>query len=323
MINPSVELCAVVRRTLKAARELDAETLRGIYSKDPSLRYVGSELDEVFGGEVFRKGVLEHLAEIPRYRQIEESLEAYESDRFGWALWQGVSIFPTDGEEVHAQYRISFVFVLEDGSWKIIQVHVSNPDSKFEGLGFPNEAMKALEEAARDEELGLGTTGTASIMFTDVVNSARLASLMGDRLWTQSINAHIAQVRQIVLSAGGTLVKSLGDGTMSTFRSTHSALAAARDIQTKVRADHGDVGIRLRVGIHTGEVIENKGDFFGTVVNKAARVAAAAHPDEIRVSDATRAMIGGQTEFAFGDPIRLPLKGLTGEHVLYRLEWQT
>ena len=51
------------------------------------------------------------------------------------------------------------------------------------------------------------------------------------------------------------------------------------------------------------------------------KLAAAAAPDEIRVTDATRAMIGGQADFAFTDAKSVPLKGLEGEHILYSLDW--
>jgi class 3 adenylate cyclase len=68
-------------------------------------------------------------------------------------------------------------------------------------------------------------------------------------------------------------------------------------------------------------VIENKGDFFGTVVNKAARINSAAAPDEIRVSDATKIMLGRADGFVFEDPQEVPLKGLDGEHRIYRLNY--
>lgn len=62
-------------------------------------------------------------------------------------------------------------------------------------------------------------------------------------------------------------------------------------------------------------------DFFGTVINKAARVAAMAGPDEIDLSDATRVMVGTGTDFTFFEPVAVTLKGLEGEHRIYRLDW--
>lgn len=322
MIRPSPEICAVVRRALKAAQTKDAETILGVYSKDAALRYVGSELDEVFGGDVFRRGMVDHFAEAPPYQQSEDDLEAYESGKVGWALWRGTTTFLTDGREVAASYRISVVLVLEDGSWKIIQVHVSNPDAVFKSLGVPNDVMNALMDAAQEGPLGLGTSGMASVMFTDVADSAALANLLGDRLWTQRIDTHLREVRRIVEAAGGTLVKSLGDGTMSTFTSSRYALAAARDVLRATDDDTQKPKLRLRIGLHTGEVIENRGDFFGTVVNKAARIAAVAQPGEVLLSDATRMMAEG-ADFTFADPAVVALKGLDGDHLLHRLEWRT
>jgi adenylate cyclase len=69
-------------------------------------------------------------------------------------------------------------------------------------------------------------------------------------------------------------------------------------------------------------MIEQGGDVFGTVVNKAARIAAIAAPGEIWLFDATRIMVGGATPCAFSEPASVPLKYLEGEQVVYRLEWQ-
>ncbi len=70
-------------------------------------------------------------------------------------------------------------------------------------------------------------------------------------------------------------------------------------------------------------MIEAGDDFFGTVVNKAARVATAAEPDEILASDATRVMIGGAQDFIFGDGTEVQLKGFEGCQMVNGLTWQT
>jgi class 3 adenylate cyclase len=154
---------------------------------------------------------------------------------------------------------------------------------------------------------------------TDVVDSSALATLMGDRAWAQRIDKHLAQIANTVHEAGGTLVKSLGDGTMSTFTSTRAALRSAARIQSQAQQDETEPALRVRIGLHSGEVIENKGDFFGTVVNTAARINAVAQPVEIRISDATRLMLGRLDGFDFDDPRDVELKGLEGRHRLYRL----
>ncbi|WP_295312696.1 adenylate/guanylate cyclase domain-containing protein [Roseobacter sp.] len=201
-----------------------------------------------------------------------------------------------------------------------MQIHLSNPTPNFEKLGIEHSALDALMAAARDGFETAGREGLASVMFTDVVDSSALADLVGDRLWTLKVNAHLDMVTDTVTRHGGTLVKSLGDGTMSTFPTARAALDAALSLQQSCLSDSTEPALQLRVGIHTGEVIENKGDFFGTVVNKAARIAASAAPDEIRLSDATRILLGRSVCYAFADAVDVPLKGLSGMHKTFRLE---
>ena len=80
--------------------------------------------------------------------------------------------------------------------------------------------------------------------------------------------------------------------------------------------------LRVRVGIHTGDVIRSEDDFFGTVVNKAARVAAVSVAGKIRVSDANRIMVGTTRDFDFEGSARVQIKGLDGDHLTHCLIWQ-
>ena len=318
MYKASPELEAIVIRWNEAIRTKDKGSINNMLSASEQLRYVGSAENELWSGALLRRGIGDHFDEVPDFHYRGYNIEAYESGQIGWALWTGEIFFPTTG--VLSKNRISFVFGLEHGLWKIVQIHISNPSSNMDKIGIEHEALDALMAAAQEGKLGLGREGMATVMFTDVVDSSALAAAMGDRAWIGRIDAHLDDVTHIVEAAGGTLVKSLGDGTMSTFTSTRAALTAATEIQRKAFADTQTPVIRLRIGVHSGEVIENKGDFFGTVVNKAARINAAAAPDEIRLSDATHIMLGRAAEFEFDDPRDVALKGLEGTHRLYRLK---
>jgi len=220
--------------------------------------------------------------------------------------------------DMRVRCRTTMIFSLEDAVWRIVHVHNSNPTPNMDSMGYDSPDLENLAAAAQSEAIDLGRTGIASVMFTDIVDSTALAAATGDRKWSRIV----ADITHAVEDAGGTLVKSLGDGTLSTFGSASGAMAAAKAIMQRAAARNSEPHLRLRIGIHTGDVVEAKGDFLGSVVNKAARVAAAALSDEIRVSDATRAMIGGQASFTFGDAISVPLKGLEGEHLIYRLDWE-
>jgi class 3 adenylate cyclase len=68
-------------------------------------------------------------------------------------------------------------------------------------------------------------------------------------------------------------------------------------------------------------VVQTGGDFFGTVVNKASRITALAQPNEVLVSDVARAMTGERSEFAFGDPLIVALRGIEGLHSISNLKW--
>lgn len=92
-------------------------------------------------------------------------------------------------------------------------------------------------------------------------------------------------------------------------------------MQRTVLASVQEPHLGLRVGIHTGDVVQAKGDFFGSVVNKAARITAAANAGQIIVSEATRAMVGVSTDFTFSDSFSVTFKGLEGQQVVHPLDW--
>nr|WP_255415475.1 adenylate/guanylate cyclase domain-containing protein [Ruegeria sp. Alg231-54] len=160
------------------------------------------------------------------------------------------------------------------------------------------------------------------MLFTDVEGSTMLAAAMGDQGWSALIDQHFQTVESIVAIHRGQFVKSLGDGTLSSFQSATEALLAAIKIQEAVALSDVEPRLSLRVGIHTGDVVLARGDFFGTVVNKAARITSSANPGEILVSDVTRAIVGGNHEFEFAAARSLVLKGLPDDHTVYRLQWR-
>jgi class 3 adenylate cyclase len=209
---------------------------------------------------------------------------------------------------------------LEYGAWKIVHMHNSNPIPNLEKYGVEHTAIEDLLAAARDGFRLDQKQGMATIMFTDIADSSAIADTVGDRLWAGLIADHIAALTQLIETAGGVVVKSLGDGTMSSFASASDALTAASAIQHKMQVTRGEPPLRVRIGLHSGAVIQTRDDFFGTVVNKAARIASAARPDEVRLSEATQIMVGTE-QFMFIDPISVPLKGLEGDHLIYRLDW--
>ena len=313
MIQRSPEIEAIVRRWTTLIRSHKVADLPHYLSQSDALVYIGSAAGELWRGQLVRDGIADHLAEVPDFIEEDIEIEAYEHGETGWASYQSHYTFSSTGSR--GTHRVTFVFVLERGTWKMVQHHISQADSNRDKLGIEHTAFQRLIAAAQAGSHRFGTGGLATIMFTDIVDSSALAAAMGDAEWVRLIDAHFRRVEAIVTEHGGTLVKSLGDGTMSSFQSATGAVRAA----SAIRAGTQGSRLALRIGLHTGEVVENRGDFFGTVVNKAARIASFTGAGDILLSDATRNMVGSQHDFDYSDAIATPLKGLEGDHVLYRL----
>ncbi len=145
-----------------------------------------------------------------------------------------------------------------------------------------------------------------AVLFTDIVDSTPLNQRVGDESWARLLAAHRAMVRAAVADHGGTEVGTQGDGFLVRFATPDQAAACALDLQRRLeveRRDHpaaepgadraadrrgdaaGTPAIHVRMGLHAGEAMDDDDDLIGRVVNLAARVTAAAEPDEILVTE--------------------------------------
>jgi predicted ATPase/class 3 adenylate cyclase len=131
-------------------------------------------------------------------------------------------------------------------------------------------------------------SGTVTFLFTDVEGSTRL--------WEEhpvgmqdALARHDVIVRTAVESFGGQVVKGAGDGVFAVFGAVRDALRAAVALQVDLAAEPwGTTGpLPVRIGIHTGEAQCRDGDYFGPVLNRAARLMAVAHGGQILCSQAT------------------------------------
>lgn len=152
----------------------------------------------------------------------------------------------------------------------------------------------------------------ATILITDIVGSTAAATELGDTAWAELL-AHFEQtVRGEVERARGREVKTTGDGVIAVFDGPAAAIRCA----AAVRGAANRRRLQIRAGIHVGEVESAGSDIRGVAVHEAARVAAAAEPDEILVSATTHAL-AANSRFAFADRGKHQLKGLAGERRLY------
>ena len=124
-----------------------------------------------------------------------------------------------------------------------------------------------------------------TFLFTDIEGSSRLWDREPERM-RAALARHDTIARSIVEQGGGAIVKMTGDGIYAVFSDPADAVAAGLRLQqTLVDPDAtGGVALRVRTGIHAGVCERRDGDFFGTVVNRAARIMSVAHGGQVLVS---------------------------------------
>lgn len=323
MMKPSPEIEAIVRRLWSARARGDLEVLNGLWSESEYLLIIGSDEHEWIEGA--RESVLVTNVQVQEW-PIQESelirIRAFEDGNVGWAAFAERRTNPNGRSSV---FRRTMVFALEAGSWKIVQSHFSAPVPNLEAVGveLTGSLSELVESIGGDPELialAGPMSGTLTLLFTDIVDSTHISEEMGDVAWSDVIRSHLGKSRRIVEEHGGSVVKTLGDGGMYAFPSGSLALKAAIKIQ-QATADPTGENLQVRIGAHTGDVVQSDGDYLGMTVNKAARVAAAAESGQILVSSTTAGLVSG-IEFDFDDPITVELKGLAGTHQLHTLNWQ-
>jgi class 3 adenylate cyclase len=152
----------------------------------------------------------------------------------------------------------------------------------------------------------------ATVLFTDIVDSTRQASRIGDRRWRELLDVHDELARRLVEEAGGELVKTTGDGVLATFDGPGRGIRCAMTL----REELGKIDLEVRAGLHTGEVEVRDNDVGGIAVHIAARVMAAARPGEILSSRTVRDLVVG-SDVALESRGSRSLKGVDGKWQLF------
>lgn len=153
-----------------------------------------------------------------------------------------------------------------------------------------------------------------TVLFTDIVDSTRLAAKMGDERWHDLLEEHHSAVRQELEIFRGREVKTTGDGFHAMFDGPARGIQCALSIREATR----QLGLTLRMGMHTGEC-EVRGDSLeGLAIHIAARVAGMASGDEILVSRTVKDLVAG-SGIELEDFGTHSLKGVPDEHQLFKV----
>jgi adenylate cyclase len=168
------------------------------------------------------------------------------------------------------------------------------------------------------------------IMFADIGGSTQLYETLGDvtarRLLSDCIDVIIGSVRD----HSGTVIKTIGDEVMSTFRKVEDGVTAAADIAEAFAdriyedKEHGPFGLAVRIGMHFGPAIEDVGDVFGDAVNVAARIVELAKPGQIITTEPTVVELSrgmrAHTRFVERTTVKGKKETLSLYEVIWRLE---
>jgi predicted ATPase/class 3 adenylate cyclase/DNA-binding CsgD family transcriptional regulator len=151
-------------------------------------------------------------------------------------------------------------------------------------------------------------SGTVTFLFTDIEDSTRLwESAPADM--AAAVQAHDVIVRSAIEHHGGFVFATGGDGFCAAFPSAAEAVSAAVDAQRELTS-HDTIPFGVRMGLHTGEVVERDDNYYGTEVSRAARLMALGHGGQVLVSDTAEALVRSRVATRpLGDHL---LRGLRG-----------
>ena len=158
----------------------------------------------------------------------------------------------------------------------------------------------------------------SAVLFTDLVGSTEAAASLGDEDWKSVLDRHDAKIRAVVGRAGGSVVKTTGDGVLALLPSAGGCLRAAAAIRRDLRA----VGLDARIGVHVGDIDRRGDDISGLAVNIASRAMSKGAAGEIVVTAPVVAAVAGQA-VAFEPLGAHPLKGVPGVWELFRMAADT
>ena len=174
-------------------------------------------------------------------------------------------------------------------------------------------ADKVIEFATGASPTRALTRQFATILFTDIVDSTRQSSAVGDSKWHEVLDSHDRITRGLIDQHRGRVIKSTGDGLLAVFEVPSQGVSCGLEMCGALSG----IGVKIRAGVHAGEIeVHDDGDISGIAVNLAARVEQRAAGGELWTSSTVRdMMLGGRASFA--ERGEHELKGIDGSWRLF------
>ena len=229
-------------------------------------------------------------------------------------------IAETDVRHLLASIRVPTLVLQPTGHGRYLADHIptARTCAPVHGSGRANEIIDDLEQV---EEFitGLRTDRRApdrvltTILFTDIVSSTQRTVAEGDPQWRKLIDEHDGITNRLVQHFNGRVVKSTGDGILALFDGPGRAVRCARALDRALRP----LGLKLRAGLHTGEVeLRANNDVAGIAVVVAQRISARATSGELLVSRTVVDLVAG-SGINFEPRGEYDLKGVPGRWTLF------
>ena len=244
----------------------------------------------------------------------ERSGDAITELRRAWQAWRDVDA-PYEGARTRVLLARAY---RAEGDEVAARTELESAQSAFDRIGATRDSARISAQLTKPAE----ARSVRTFMFTDIVDSTKLVELLGDESWENLLAWHNRALRVCFDEHNGDEVNNEGDGFFVAFPDPGSAIECASHIQRSLanhRREHG-FAPQVRIGVHTAEVTDREGDYGGKGVHTAARVGAAATPNEILVT--LVALDGLEERFTTSAPRALELKGLAEAVPVATVDWR-
>jgi class 3 adenylate cyclase len=219
---------------------------------------------------------------------------------------------------VHVLLAGQFAVRLDDGDEAVFEAgDVFEIPPGHDAWVVGDDSVDLLDISGNVGEFGLPALTSrvvSTVLMTDIVGSTETLARVGDQAWKQTLADHDRVVRSELRRSRGREIATTGDGFLAEFESAAGALECALRIRDAVEA----LGIRVRIGVHTGELERVDGDIRGLAVHTTARVMSRAGPSQVVATTTTRLLSAGSS-VAFEPLGEHQLKGLPAAIELFEV----